>query len=131
MDTEEIIGTTAAPTVSDKPFKFEGSNFKCWQAKMKIFLTLKKVSHVLTEDTLVTPSGSIELTNGKTFVESDGTPKLSDLDSAAKAKAAPDDLQLRKEITLGQGNDYLCKKHILNSLSDDLYDYYGNYETTK
>ena len=129
MATEEIIGTSAVASVSDKPFKFEGSNFKRWQAKMKFFLTLKKVAHVLTEDIPVAPSGSNELSNGKSTVESNGTSKTSDLDSAAKAAA--DNLQLRKEIALWQENDYLCKNHILNSLADDLYDYYSNYKTAK
>ena len=51
MATEEIIGNNAVAAVTDKPFKFEGSHFKRWQAKMKFFLTIKKCAHVLTEDT--------------------------------------------------------------------------------
>ena len=83
----------------------------------------------MTEDIPVAPSGSNELSNGKSTVESNGTSKTSDLDSAAKAAA--DNLQLRKEIALWLENDYLCKKPILNSLADDLYDYYNNYKTVK
>ncbi|XP_058727108.1 uncharacterized protein LOC131598537 [Vicia villosa] len=137
MATEEIIGTNASASVNDKPFKFEGSNFKHWQSKMKFFLTLKKVAHVLTEDIPILPSRSIEITNGKSTTESDGTSKKDgvsktyDGDSAAKEKAAADNLQLRKEIALWQENDYLCKHHILNSLADDLYDYYSNHNTAK
>lgn len=41
------------------------------------------------------------------------------------------DLQLRKKITLRRENDYLCKIHILNELTDYLYDYYSSYDTTK
>ena len=131
MATEEIISTTAAVSVSDKPFKFEDSNFKCWQAKKNVFLNSKNISHVLTEDIPVSPSGSNELNNGKTIVESDGTSKTYDLDSVANAKVATDNLQLRKVIALRQENDYLCKNHILNNLADDLYDYYTNYKTAK
>ncbi|XP_058761933.1 uncharacterized protein LOC131635332 [Vicia villosa] len=137
MSTEETISNTAATSVNNKPFKFEGSNFKRWQSKMKFFLTLKKVAHVLTEDIPIVPSGSIEITNGKSTAESDGTSKndgvskTSDGDSAAKEKAAADDLQLRKEISLWQENDYLCEHHILNSLADDLYDYYNIHKTAK
>ncbi|XP_058733368.1 uncharacterized protein LOC131604976 [Vicia villosa] len=131
MSTEETIGNTAAASVNDKPFKFEGSNFKRWQAKMKFFLTLKKVAHILTEDIPVVPSGSTDLTNGKSTAESDGTSKKSDIDSAAKAKSVADNLQLRKEISLWQEFDYICKIHILNSLADHLYDYYSNYKTAK
>ncbi|XP_058741388.1 uncharacterized protein LOC131613760 [Vicia villosa] len=137
MSTEETIGNTAAASVNDKPSKFEGSNFKRWQSKMKFFLTLKKVAHVLTEDIPIVPSGSIEITNGKSTAESDGTSKkdaaskTSDGDSAAKERAAADDLQLRKEIALWQENYYLCKHHILNNLADDLYDYYSNHKTAK
>ncbi|XP_058761166.1 uncharacterized protein LOC131634515 [Vicia villosa] len=104
---------------------------------MKFFLTLKKVAHVLTEDIPIVPSGSIEITNGKSTAESDGTSKKDgvskkyDGDSAAKEKAAADNLQLQKEIALWQENDYLCKHHILNSLADDLYDYYNNHKTAK
>lgn len=42
MATKEIIGNTAT-AVSSKPSKFESFHFKHWQAKLKIFLTLKKV----------------------------------------------------------------------------------------
>lgn len=129
MDNEEIIGTTAATDVSDKPFKSGVSYFKCWQAKMKIFLTLKNVVHVLTEDILVAPSGSTELTNGKTNVDSYGTLNSYELDSSAKGKAG--DLQLRKEIAIWKDNDYIFKNHILNSLPDDLYDYYSNCKIAK
>ncbi|XP_058777305.1 uncharacterized protein LOC131651651 [Vicia villosa] len=137
MSTEETIGNTAAASVNDKPLKFEGSDFKCWQSKMKFFLTLKKVAPVLTEDIPVVHSGSIEITNGKSTAEFDGTSKKDgvsktpDGDSAAKEKVAADNLQLQKEISLWQENDYLCKHHILNNLADDLYDYYSNHKTAK
>ncbi|XP_058775316.1 uncharacterized protein LOC131649576 [Vicia villosa] len=137
MATEEIIGTNASASVNDKPFKFEGSNFKRWQSKMMFFLTLKKVAHVMSEDIPIVPFGSIKITNGKSTAESDGTSKkdgvskTSDGDSAAKEKAAADNLQLQKEISLWQENDYLCKHHILNSLADDLYGYYSNHNISK
>ena len=41
MATEEIIGNIAF-AISDTPFKFEGIHFRRWQAKMKMFLTLKE-----------------------------------------------------------------------------------------
>ena len=103
MATEEIISTTAAVSVSDKPFKFEDSNFKCWQAKKNVFLNSKNISHVLTEDIPVSPFGSNEINNGKTIVESNKTSKTSDLDYAAKA--AVYNLQLRKESALWKEND--------------------------
>lgn len=120
MATEEIICTTAAAAVSDKPFKFEGFHCKHWQAKMKYFLTLKKVAHVLTEDIPIAPSGSPEQTNGKNSAYSNGIGKTDESAS---------NLQLRKEIGLWHESDYLCKNHILNSLADDLYDYYNNCKT--
>ena len=40
-------------------------------------------------------------------------------------------LQIRKEISLWNESDYLCKSHILNNLANDMYDYYINYKTTK
>ncbi|XP_050918537.1 uncharacterized protein LOC127135964 [Lathyrus oleraceus] len=122
MATEKIIGTTAAAAVSDKPFKFEGFHFKHWQVKMKIFLTLKKAAHVLTKDIPVANSGSPEQTNGKNSTNSDGTPKTDESAS---------NLQLRKETDLWHESDYLCKNLILNSLADDMYDYYSNCKTAK
>lgn len=41
--------------------------------KMWLFLTVKKVVDVLTDDILVVPSGSNEQTNSKKFEDSDGT----------------------------------------------------------
>lgn len=121
MTTEEIIGNTVA-AVFDKPFKFEGLHFKRWQAKIKKFLTLKKIANVLTEDIPVASSGLIEQTNGKNYVDSDGNVKTDEF--------AASDLWLTKEIVLWHENDYL-KNHILNSLADDLYDQYNNCETAK
>ncbi|XP_050915288.1 uncharacterized protein LOC127130294 [Lathyrus oleraceus] len=89
---------------------------------MKIFLTLKKVAHVSNEDIPVAPSGSFEQTNGKNFANSDGIIKTDESVS---------NLQVRKEIGLWHESVYLCKNHILNSLADDLYDYYNNCKTAK
>lgn len=80
---------------------------------MNFFLTLKKVVNILIEDILVSPSRSIEQTNGKNYVDSYGNPKTDEY--------VVSDLQLTKEITLWHENDYL-KNHILNGLVDDLYD---------
>ncbi|XP_050875184.1 uncharacterized protein LOC127078801 [Lathyrus oleraceus] len=89
---------------------------------MKIFLTLNKIAHVLTEDIPVAPSGSPKQTNGKNFADSDGI---------AKTDESASNLQLRKEIGLWHESDSLCKNQILNSLADYLYDYYSNFKTTK
>lgn len=129
MATKEIIGTTVVAAISDKPFKFEGSQFKYWQTKMKFFLNLNKVTHVLFEDILVVSFGSTELTNGKTTMDSYGTLNSSGLDSSTKAKAY--DLQLMKENSIWKDYDYLFKNHIFNTLVDDLYDYYTNCKTAK
>ena len=36
-----------------------------------------------------------------------------------------------KEIANWDSDDFLCKNYILNALSDDLYDYYSSFKTTK
>ncbi|XP_050902474.1 uncharacterized protein LOC127114030 [Lathyrus oleraceus] len=80
------------------------------------------VVHVLTEDIHVAPSGSPEQTNGK---NSGDSYEISKIDESAS------NLQLRKEIGLWHESDYLCKNHILNSIADDLYDYYSNCKTAR
>lgn len=122
MATEEVIGNTVV-AVSDKPFRFEGFHSKCWQAKIKNFLTLQKVVNILTEVIPVAPYGSTEQTNGKNYVDSNENAKI--------VESAASDLQLRKENASWHENDYLCKNHIMNGLDDDMYDYYNNYKTTK
>jgi len=134
MSIDEI---TVCGTADDfnKPFKFHGSHFKCWQTKMLFFLNTKKVVHVLKEDIPVIPVTSIPMasnSNSKTSMDTnicDPTRKAEleklTVKHAEKGKQANIDIHLWKE------NDYLCKYFILNSLADHLYDLYVIHDTTK
>ncbi|CAL0320864.1 unnamed protein product [Lupinus luteus] len=100
-----FVDSITAPNNYDlnKPFRFDGTNFKRWQHKMEFFLTMRKVVHVLKMD----------------------VPVLSDeAEKEEKDKTAID-------IALWNENDYLCKNFILNGLSDDLYDYYSPFKSAK
>ena len=68
MAAEEIIGTSKI--VSDKPFKFEGVHFKCWQ-QSEVFLTIKNVVNILIDDIPIVPFGSVEQTKIKKSMNSD------------------------------------------------------------
>ncbi|GAU47899.1 hypothetical protein TSUD_25140 [Trifolium subterraneum] len=133
MANEEIIGSSSFDA-TERPFKFEGNNFKRWQQKMFFFLTLKKCAYVLKDPIPVVPvvptdasaSGTKEQpvnTNGETVSAEPDKGKATSEHLKEKA------LQIEKERQLWIDNDYVCKNYIINGLEDDLYDYYRTYET--
>ena len=82
--------------------QFDGTNFIRWNDKMKFHLTTLKVFYVLD-------------------------PNLQPL-----AEPTPEDTDLIKEEKKKRAEDELvCRGHILNSLTDRLYDLYSNYATPK
>lgn len=83
----------------------------------------------MTDDILVVPLRSKKQTNAKKYVASDGTIYFGE--SKFAAQITENDLLPRKENTLWKYNDYLCKIHILNVLTDDLYDYCSSCNTIK
>ena len=82
--------------------QFDGTNFIRWKDKMKFLLTTLKVFYVL--DPNLQPLA-------------EPTPKDTDLIKEEKKKRAEDEL--------------VCRGHILNSLTDRLYDLYSNYAAPK
>ena len=101
MATVDITGSNNNDL--NKPFRFEGYHFKCWQQKMMLSLTMRKVAYVLNTDIPVMPK---------------------DAEKEVKDK-------MTMELALWNENDYLCKNFILNGLADDLYDYYSPYKSAK
>ena len=82
--------------------QFDGTNFIRWKDKMKFLLTTLKVFYVLD-------------------------PNLQPL-----AEPTPEDTDLIKEEKKKRAEDGLvCRGHILNSLTDRLYDLYSNYAAPK
>ena len=87
--------------------KFDGSNFIRWQDKMKFLLTVLKIFYVLD-------------------------PNLQPIQSPT-----PEDTKQLKEQRIKREEDELvCRGHILNTLSDRLYDLVtnfskGNLESTR
>ncbi|CAN1343376.1 Retrovirus-related Pol polyprotein from transposon TNT 1-94 [Linum perenne] len=82
--------------------KFDGTNFRRWQKKMKFFLTTIKVAYVLS-----TPYPD----------EMD----TDDDDEDGKKKRL---LKMKK----WENDNFLCVGHILNGLADSLFDVYETYE---
>jgi hypothetical protein len=73
MTIEEII-VSRSTSDFNKLFKFHASNFKRWQPKMLIFLTIKKAAYVLKDDMSVIPASSTPSRsndNGKTTMDTD------------------------------------------------------------
>ncbi|XP_024963832.1 uncharacterized protein LOC112504107 [Cynara cardunculus var. scolymus] len=91
----------------EKPEKFKGSDFYCWQQKMLFYLTTLHVSNVLTKDEPSPPIGQ------------DGAPP-SQRQVAAHQRA----------IDAWRTNEHNCRNYILNALDDSLYDIYSTFGTT-
>ena len=81
---------------------FDGSNFIRWKDKMTFLLTTLKVFYVLSEDLTVIPGS---------------TPDESE--------------DIKKERKKREEDELVCHGHILNSLTDRLYDPYSNMKSPK
>ena len=89
----------------ERPEKFKGSDFKCWQQKMLFYLTTLHVANVLTaEAPKVLPEGEGE--------------------NAQRAENL-------KAIETWNNNEYSCKNYILNALDNFLYDIYSTFKTAR
>ena len=84
--------------------KFQGVDFRRWQKKMHFLLTTLKVVYVLS------------------------TPRPAEL----SAYAADDEpLEQTRRRNKWDNDDYVCRGHILNGMSDSLFDIYQNAESAK
>ncbi|XP_010914014.1 uncharacterized protein [Elaeis guineensis] len=82
--------------------RFDGNNFFHWQDKMLFLLTALKISYVL-DPNLPTIEDPIPTTDG-------GQPFAEEIE------------RVQKERKKREENELLCRGHILNTLSDHLYD---------
>lgn len=84
--------------------KFQGVDFRRWQKKMHFLLTTLKVVYVLSTPRPAEPS----------------------------AYAADDEpLEQTRRRNKWDNDDYICRGHILNGMSDSLFDIYQNTESAK
>ncbi|XP_052622725.1 uncharacterized protein LOC128128009 [Lactuca sativa] len=86
----------------DKLNKFEGQDFRRWQKKMHFLLTTLKAVYVLSTPMPVLPE-SVE----------------------------DEPLEETRRRSKWENNDYICRGHILNGMSDSLFDIYQNFESAK
>nr|KAJ0225330.1 hypothetical protein LSAT_V11C100025160 [Lactuca sativa] len=86
----------------EKLNKFEGQDFRRWQKKMKFRLTTLKVVYVLSTPMPVLPE-SVE----------------------------DEPLEATRRRSKWENDDYICHGHILNGMSDSLFDIYQNFESAK
>ena len=82
--------------------RFHGTNFTCWQDKLKFLLTTLKIVYVLDP-------------------ELEAIPEPSDNDSEEQ----------KVERKKRQEDELICRGHILNALSDRLYDLYTDNSSTR
>ena len=92
--------------------RFDGNNFSRWQDKMKFLLTALKIFYILDPDLPPVPE----------------EPKPSE-DGTLPDQATVDDV--RKQRKQRGEDELLCRGHILNTLSDRLYDYFQQMKTAK
>ncbi|KAK1394158.1 Zinc finger, CCHC-type [Heracleum sosnowskyi] len=92
--------------------RFGGSNFSCWQDKMKFLLTTLKIFYILAPDLPHIPE----------------EPKPSE-DGTLPDQAKVD--EVRNQRKQREEDELLCRGHILNTLSDRLNDYFQQIKTTK
>ena len=74
--------------------RFDGMNFTRWQVKLKFLLTVLKILYVLDPELALIPEPTNE-------------------DSDA----------LKAELKKWREDELICREHILNALSDRLYDF--------
>nr|KAJ0226448.1 hypothetical protein LSAT_V11C100026870 [Lactuca sativa] len=86
----------------DKLNKFKGQDFLRWQKKMHFLLTTLKVVYVLSTPMPVLPE-SVE----------------------------DEPLEATRRRSKWENDDYICRGHILNGMSDSLFDIYQNFESAK
>lgn len=82
--------------------RFDGTNFMRWKDKMMFLLTALKISYILD-------------------------PNLPDLPAAT----SEDTDQVKKDRTKREEDELLCRGHILNNLSDRLYDLFTSVKSAK
>ena len=82
--------------------RFDGINYTCWKDKMLFFLTALKVGYVLD-------------------------PNLPQI-----PVTTPDETEdVKKERTKRQEDEFLCRGHILDTLSDHLYDLFTSVQSLR
>ncbi|KAH1082704.1 hypothetical protein J1N35_022465 [Gossypium stocksii] len=86
---------------NEKPAKFTGENFKTWQQKMLLSLTMLNMVKLLNDDPPIFREDKEDAITAFNIAEA------------------------------WNNSDFLCRNYILNSLSNELYEVYSIKKTTK
>ena len=110
--------------------RFEGGNFIRWQKKLHFLLSSLNVAYVLTTAKPAEPTEE-EMSAVST---SSSQPMQVDGDSTTEKTTTPKENEISGKIRKCQkwvNDDYICLGHILNALSDSLFDIYQHEASAK
>ncbi|XP_020247984.1 uncharacterized protein LOC109825547 [Asparagus officinalis] len=110
--------------------RFDGNNFSLWQDKMMFLLTALKISYILNPNLqpIEDPKPSAD---GKQPTEEEIEEKDPKPSADGKQPTEEEIEEIKKQKAKREEDEVLCRGHILNTLSDRLYDLFTRIKSAR